>query len=57
MDQQHTQTQQRNFEKELGIYQIEYMQLKAENVSLKAQVDDLQAELKQLKEKDEAVSR
>lgn len=43
---------QRNFEKELGIYQVEYMQLKAENVSLKAQVDDL---LEQLNKKDEEV--
>ncbi|MFC6292524.1 hypothetical protein [Macrococcus epidermidis] len=48
---------QRNFEKELGIYQVEYMQLKAENVSLKAQVDDLQNELQQLNKKDEAVSQ
>lgn len=46
---------QRNFEKELGIYQLEYMQLKAENVSLKAQVDDLQNELQQLNKKDEEV--
>lgn len=45
---------QRNIEKELGIYQLEYMQLKAENVSLKAQVDDL---LEQLNKKDEAVSQ
>lgn len=49
--------QQRNFEKELGIYQVEYMQLKAENVSLKAQVDDLQNELQQLNKNDEAVSQ
>lgn len=49
--------QQRNFEKELGIYQLEYMQLKAENVSLKAQVDDLQIELQQLNKKDETVSQ
>lgn len=49
--------QQRNFEKELGIYQVEYMQLKAENVSLKALVDDLQNELQQLNKNDEAVSQ
>lgn len=45
---------QRNFEKELGIYQVEYMQLKAENVSLKAQIDDL---LEQLNKKNETVSQ
>lgn len=51
------QTQQRNIEKELGIYQVEYMHLKAENVSLKAQIDDLQNELQQLNKKDETVSQ
>ncbi|WP_165958568.1 hypothetical protein [Macrococcoides bohemicum] len=51
MEQTQTQ-QQRNIEKELGIYQVEYMHLKAENVSLKAQIDDL---LQQLNKEDEEV--
>ncbi len=52
-----TQTQQplqRNLKKEIGLYQYEYMLLKGENISLKAQIDDL---LEQLNKKDETVSQ
>ncbi|MBC9873703.1 hypothetical protein [Macrococcoides bohemicum] len=54
---QQTQTQQplqRNLKKEIGLYQYEYMLLKGENISLKAQIDDL---LEQLNKKDETVSQ
>lgn len=54
MEQQQQQKQQRNIEKELGIYQVEYMRLMAINVSLQAEIEDLK---EQLNKKDETVSQ
>lgn len=54
MEQQKPQKLQRNLHKEIAFYQVEYANLMADNIALKAQIDDL---LEQLNKKDEAVSQ